>query len=288
MEQAARRDAPDAPDRGAAARARRENFPVGSVLIRRDLRPCVMRYYAFARTADDVADDPDLGAHEKLRRLDALEAALDGRPGPREGAALREDLARRGLADRHARDLLIAFRRDAVEGRCADWAALDRYCEHSARPVGRFMLDLHGEDRRTWAPSDALTAALQVLNHLQDMGPDRARLDRVYLPLDWMAEAGARVADLDADAIAPGLAAVMDRVLDRCDGWLRQAAPLPGLVASPRLSGECEAILFLARRLAGRLRGSDPLAARVALGRLDFAAAAARGAARAAGKTLWR
>ena len=266
--------------------ARDENFPVGSRLIRADLRPHVMRFYAFARAADDVADDPALGAGEKLRRLGALEAALDGRPGPPEGVALRGSLAESGVTDAHARDLLKAFRRDAVEGRCADWAALARYCAHSAHPVGRYMLDLHGESPRTHRPSDALTAALQVLNHLQDLGPDRRLLDRVYLPLDWMAAAGAPVTDLDRDHATPALRAVIDRTLEGCEEWLREAAALPGLVASPRLAGECAAILASARRLARRLRGADPLAGRVALSRADFAAAAARGAVVSARRAL--
>lgn len=261
--------------------ARDENFPVGSRLLRRDLRPHVARFYAFARAADDVADDPALAPPEKLRRLDAFEAALDGRPGPPEGAALRASLAETGVSDRHARDLLAAFRHDATESRCADWAALARYCAHSAHPVGRFMLDLHGEGAATHAPSDALTAALQVLNHLQDLGEDRRRLDRIYLPLDWMAEEGAAAEDLDARAASPALRRVIDRALDGCDAWLERAAPLPRLVASPRLAGECAAILALARRLAARLRRDDPLARRVALSRADVARAAATGGATA-------
>ena len=269
------------PSEGARAALRGENFPVGSVLLRRDLRPHVMAFYAFARAADDVADDPALAPAEKLRCLAAFEAALDGGAGPREGAALRASLAETGVSARHARDLLAAFRRDAVEGRCADWAALARYCALSAHPVGRFMLDLHGEGRRTHRASDALCAALQVLNHLQDLGPDRRGLDRVYLPLDWMAEAGAGVADLDRDRATPALRAVIDRTLDRCEALMAEGAALPGLVASPRLSGECAAIVRLASRLLARLRGGDPLAARVALSRADFAWAAAAGGAHA-------
>ena len=267
-----------APSRTAAG----ENFPVGSALLRRELRPHVMRLYAFARAADDVADAPDLAPAEKLHRLDAFEAALGGGPGPAEGAALRRSLDETGVSDRHARDLLAAFRRDAVEGRCADWAALAHYCAHSAHPVGRHMLDLHGEDAAaTYAASDALCAALQILNHLQDLGPDRQRLDRVYLPLDWMVEAGAPLRDLDAESASPALRAVIDRALDACDDLLDRAAPLPRLVASARLAGECAAILRLGRSLSARLRRADPLAARVALGRADFARAAAGGAAHA-------
>ena len=268
--------------------ARGENFPVGSLLLRRDLRPHVMRFYAFARAADDVADDPALPPAERLRRLDAFEAALAGGPGPAEGAALRRSLAETGVSDAHARGLLTAFRRDATEGRCADWAALADYCAHSAHPVGRHMLDLHGEGPGARDPSDALTAALQILNHLQDLGPDRRRLDRVYLPLDWMAEAGAPLADLDAGAASPALRSVIDRALDACDDLLARAAPLPRRVRSPRLAGECAAIGRLARRLAARLRRSDPLAARVSLSRADFAAAALAGGALALRRTAGR
>ena len=271
-----------------AKTAREENFPVGSALLRRDLRPHVAALYAFARAADDVADDPALGPAEKLARLGAFEAALDGGPGPAEAARLRGSLCETGVSDRHARDLLRAFRRDAVEGRCADWAALADYCAHSAHPVGRFMLDLHGEGARTHPPADALCAALQVLNHLQDLGHDRRRLDRVYLPLDWMAEAGATLRDLDADRSSPALRAVTHRALDACDDWLDAAEALPRLVASPRLAGECAAILRLARRLSRRLRRGDPLAGRVALSRTDFAAAAAVGAAHAVRRALRR
>ena len=278
---------PSAREPSAASRtARGENFPVGSALLRRELRPHVMRLYAFARAADDVADAPDLAPREKLRRLDAFEAALAGGAGPAEGAALRESLRETGVTDRHARDLLTAFRRDAVEGRCADWEALADYCAHSAHPVGRHMLDLHGEDAATHPHSDALCAALQVLNHLQDLGPDRRRLDRMYLPLDWMAEAGACVSDLDAGQASPALRAVIDRALDACDALLTRAEPLPRLVASPRLAGECAAIMRLARRLSARLRRADPLAVRVALSKAEFARAAAAGAAHALRRSL--
>lgn len=258
-----------------------ENFPVGSRLIRAELRPHVMAFYAFARAADDVADDPALPPPEKLRRLDAFEAALAGAPGPSEGAALRASLAETGVSDAHARDLLKAFRRDATEGRCADWAALASYCAHSAHPVGRFMLDLHGEAPATRGPSDALTAALQVLNHLQDLGPDRARLDRVYLPLDWLAEAGATVEDLDAPRSTPALEAVRRRMLDGVDALMATAEGLPGLIRSRRLGAEAAVIVALARRLSAKLRARDPLAERVSLGRRDGARAALAGLGRA-------
>ena len=90
------------------------------------------------------------------------------------------------LAPTHPLDLLTAFRADVSKRRYANWDELMHYCRYSAMPVGRFVLDLHGEDRSVWAYSDPLCSALQVINHLQDCAKDYRALDRVYLPLDAM------------------------------------------------------------------------------------------------------
>ncbi|HSF93981.1 MAG TPA: squalene synthase HpnC [Thermohalobaculum sp.] len=265
------------PAKGAAD----ENFPVASVLIAPRLRRHVMRFYAFARAADDIADNPALTPAEKLRQLDRFEAALTTHAAlPLEAAQLRESLAATGVSDRHARALLAAFRQDATKQRYRDWDELMAYCALSAHPVGRFMLDLHGEAPAAATPGDALCAALQVLNHLQDCGQDRHLLDRIYLPGDWMSEAGAEPEDLDADAASPALRRVLDRCLDATDRLLDAAAPLAGMLRSRRLGAEVAVIHCLASRLASRLRRQDPLAGRVALGRGDMAAAALAG--------LWR
>ncbi|WP_210528752.1 squalene/phytoene synthase family protein [Rubellimicrobium arenae] len=249
--------------------SRGENFPVGSLLIRRNLRGTVHAFYRFARAADDIADSPDLTTRDKLRRLDAFERGLDGHPdGAREGQALAA-LGRPEPA-RHARQLLAAFRRDAMGQDCATWDDLLAYCADSADPVGRFLLDLHGEDRAVWQLSDRLCTALQVLNHLQDLKADHQGLGRHYLPLDWMADAGATLDDLQAPAITPALRRAVDRALDRCDALLDGAAGLPEALASTRLAGETATILWLARQLAARLRRDDPIAGRVALSRADF------------------
>ena len=91
------------------------------------------------------------------------------------------------LDPQHARDLLTAFRMDVIKRRYRDWDDLMNYCRYSAMPVGRFVLDVHGEPRSTWPANDALCAALQIINHLQDCGKDYRDLDRVYLPLDLLA-----------------------------------------------------------------------------------------------------
>ena len=258
----------------------RENFPVGSFLIRRDLRDVVAVFYRFARDSDDVADHPNLPTEEKLRQLDVFEAGLDG-----DSAGAPQALALHALGQpepvRHARQLLRAFRKDARNVSCATWADLMAYCEDSANPVGRFLLDLHGEARLAWPMSDALCTALQVLNHLQDVKADHLRLGRHYLPLDWVAAEGASTQDFARLEISPALRCAVNRVLDRCDALLDQADGLPGAIRSRRLSGEAATILWLARRLATRLRIGDPLAGRVAPSKADFARAGLRGLAAA-------
>ncbi|SDE80175.1 squalene/phytoene synthase family protein [Limimaricola pyoseonensis] len=267
------------------ARARgagHENFPVASRLLPARLRPAVMAFYRVVRAADDIADAPDMAARAKLAGLDAIEAGLRGRAGgdPR-GPALRAALAevgRPGL-ERHALAMLDAFRADVAARPCADWEALMAYCRSSAVPVGRFLLELHGEGRDGQGASDALCCALQVLNHLQDLGEDRRDLGRVYLPADMIAAAGGRAEGLAARRLDPALRAAVDRALDACDPLLAEAAHLPGRLRSRRLAAEARAIVVLARRLQRRLRRADPLAGRVAPARGDALAAALAAAA---------
>ncbi|MCF3945390.1 squalene synthase HpnC [Acidiphilium sp. AL] len=244
-----------------------ENFPVGSWLIRADLRRHVHAYYAFARNADDIADHPDLASAQKIARLDAMEAVLTGAAaeGSPSAARLRTSLAQTGVSAVHARELLIAFRQDAVKRRYADWGELMDYCRYSAAPVGRYVLDLHGESEATWPASDALCASLQVMNHLQDCAKDFAELDRSYLPGAWLAREGATAEDVRAPKTGPGLRRVFDAMLAETALLNDQARALPGLVRARRLRVETAIICGLARRLHARLRRGDPLAARVRL-----------------------
>ena len=252
-----------------------ENFPVGSWLIRRDLRAHVHVFYRFARNADDIADSPTLAAADKLRRLDRMAAILDGAPGDESpaAAAMRASLAATGLTAQHCHDVLHAFRQDAVKLRYRDWDDLMEYCRYSAAPVGRQLLDLHGESRATWPASDALCAALQVLNHLQDCAADYRGLGRVYLPLTDLDAALCAVEALSAPAASAGLRLVLDTLLDRTDALIATARGLPPIVAAQGLRWESAAIVDLAARLARRLRQGDPLATRVALAKSDFVAA---------------
>jgi hydroxysqualene synthase len=251
-----------------------ENFQVGSWLLPARLRPHVAAFYAFVRAADDIADNPDLAPDDKVARLHRFEAALTGSATlaatlPK-AAALRASLAATGVSPRHALDLLAAFKRDATKVRYRDWADLLGYCALSASPVGRFLLDLHGEANELYRFSDPLCDALQVLNHLQDCQADYRALDRVYLPLDLFAAAGIGVEALDQPAASPALRQVLDRTLDGVDDLLTTAGDLPRALRSRRLAAESAVILEMAKRLARELRARDPLAGRVELTRARF------------------
>ncbi len=270
--------------------ARDENFPVGSWLLPRRIRPHVALFYAVVRGADDIADSPDLAPDEKIARLDAVDAALAGEAAdpPADCAALCEKAARLraaldgiGVSVAPARDLLRAFRQDATKTRYADWDELLDYCRYSANPVGRFLLALHGEGSEGHAASDALCTALQILNHLQDCGDDYRRLDRVYLPESFFAEAGARIEDLAAPAAQAPLRRVLDRTLDGVEILLARAGALPGRIRHPGMRREAAVIVALAERLAAALRRRDPLAERVELGKGEKLACLIRGLLRA-------
>ena len=262
-----------------------ENFPVGSFLLPARLRPHVATFYAFARAIDDIADNPALAPADKIARLDGFAAALTGAaagPGYEKAARLRASLAATGVTVQHGLDLIAAFKLDAVKLRYADWRELiEGYCMLSAAPVGRYLLDLHGEDRAGYRASDALCNALQVLNHLQDCQDDYRQLDRVYLPQDWLGAADVGVEALDATAASPGMRRVIDQCLDGSDALIAVARLLPGQLRSRRLAMESAVIVRIAERLSRLLRRRDPLTGRVKLSGLQFAGCGLTGIARA-------
>jgi farnesyl-diphosphate farnesyltransferase len=248
-----------------------ENFPVGSLLIRRSLRPHMHAYYAFARNADDIADSSALSPSDKIARLNVMEAVLLGQrdSGSPSAERLRRSLAETRVSAVHGTDLLIAFRGDAVKRRYETVDELYQYCRYSAVPVGRYVLDLHGESHDCYSSSDALCISLQILNHLQDCARDLAALDRCYLPQTLLNHFKSSVRDLRAPAETPSLRRVFMALLDRIDRLNRAAAELPELIRNRRLRLETAVILGLARRLARRLATCDPLAGRVKLSKGD-------------------
>src|SRR5439155_4623489 len=209
-----------------------------------------------------------LKPQEKLDLLDRLEASLLGKDDAvREGVTLRTALRERKLAPRHAQDLLTAFRMDVTKLRYRDWDDLMNYCTYSAMPVGRYVLDVHGEDRSIWPANDALCAALQVINHLQDCAADYRNLDRVYVPLDALAAAGASVEDLGRPVATPALRACLKGLAERTNGLLDHSSVFSGSIKDLRLGMEVAVIQSLARRLTARLVQRDPLSERVHLGK---------------------
>ena len=245
---------------GSGKNHRDENFPVASRLVSPRHRAPIMAFYAFARTADDVADHPRAGEATKLARLDAMRASLvgDGDAEPT-AVALRSAIAARGLDPRHGLDLLEAFRRDVTTRRYPDWNALYGYCAVSAMPVGRFVLDVHGEDRALWPANDALCAALQIVNHLQDCGKDYRTLDRAYIPADLLPDPS----DLARDRATPAVRAAVTSLARRCEALLQQSAGFSRAIRDRRLGVEVAVIQRLAEDLTATLLVRDPLSERV-------------------------
>jgi hydroxysqualene synthase len=241
---------------------RDENFPVASVLLKPEHRAPIMALYRFARAADDVSDHPTADAHEKLSRLADLRRGLDGQ-GAEVAVALAQVTRERGLNPVHAHELLDAFVLDVTVNRYADWEQLMGYCRLSAMPVGRFVLDVHGEDRAVWPLSDALCAALQVINHLQDCAKDYAELDRVYLTAEALEASGARIGDLAHERATPELLQAIRSMATRTSDLLRESALFASAIRDRRLAAEVAVIQRFAESLVARLMARDPLSERV-------------------------
>ena len=245
---------------------RDENFPVASFLIHPRHRDVILAFYNFVRTADDIADHAALAPQEKLALLDRLEGGLIGKNDDDTAAVrLRRALAERALSPRHAQDLLTAFKLDVTKLRYRDWDDLLDYCEYSAMPVGRFVLDVHGESRSTWPANDALCAALQIINHLQDCKDDYRNLDRVYVPLDTLSAYGVGVEAIGEPRASPALLAGLHSLAERTEQLLSESDVFPLLINDWRLSLEVSVINRLAHRLTHMLMTRDPLSDRVHL-----------------------
>jgi hydroxysqualene synthase len=269
-----------APDLASGKGHKDENFPVASFIIKPRHRAVVMAFYRFARKGDDIADHPAEAPAVRLELLERMRATLAGEADvDAEALALRRAQEARGLTGEHGLDLLEAFRRDVTKSRYANWAELMDYCRYSAMPVGRFVLDVHGEDRALWPANDALCAALQVINHLQDCAKDHAALDRVYLPEETLAANGAAVADLAAPRGSAGLRATIRDLAQKTWALLEQSRPFAAGITDGRLAYEVALIQRLAEDLTRMLLQRDPLSERVhhtKLETLGLAALAAR------------
>ncbi len=250
---------------------RDENFPVASWIIHPRHRALILAFYNFVRTADDIADHATLSADDKLRYLDLFEAELLGKGDTqKEAVNLRHALAERAMPPRHALDVLVAFRMDVTKLRYENWDEVIHYCRYSAMPVGRFMLDVHGESTSTWAASDALCAGLQINNHLQDCAKDYRDLNRVYLPRDALAASGATVEMLGEAKSQPALLQCLQALAVRTATLLDESRSLAAEVRDFRLGLEVSVIQAFADKIVGMLRVRDPLSERVHLSPLEL------------------
>lgn len=248
-----------------------ENFPVASFVIEARHRGLILAFYEFVRIADDISDHATLSREEKLSQLDRLEAELRGTgEGQVEAVRLREALAERGMSPQHPCDVLTAFRMDVTKLRYADWNELIHYCSYSAMPVGRFVLDVHGESKSTWAASDALCAALQIINHIQDCGDDYRNLDRVYVPQDTMQATGMTVEMIGADRSSPQMTAALQTLVAGTERLLDESLALAPQVVNTRLALEIGVIQTYAAKILKLLKTRDPLRERVHLNKWEI------------------
>jgi phytoene synthase len=264
------------------ARGHYENFPVASLLLPPPMRPHVAAIYAFARAADDFADEGDRPAVERLRLLDdwhaRLTACVDGRPGDDPVfVALCETIRTCSLPVELFEDLLSAFRQDVTTTRYATWAELLDYCHRSANPVGRLVLRVAGyADDRLDAASDAVCTALQLTNFWQDVERDW-RKGRIYVPREALDRARAPERDLAARAMTPAWREVLADAADRTRALFDAGRPVCDGV-SGRLRYELRFTWLGGRRILDRLEqaGFDVFAARPTLGAADLAGLAWR------------
>ena len=273
----------------AIARAHYENFPVASRLLPAPMRPHIAAIYAFARAADDFADEPGLESRERLQRLDDWSARLEAAAGiawrdaardapmtaVHEGddlvfAALANTIRVHRLPPSLLADLVSAFRQDVTTNRYATWEDVLEYCRRSANPVGRLVLRVAGyDDPALDRASDAVCTALQLTNFWQDLAVDWTR-GRLYVPAQEYQRTGAVTASLDQGQLTPAWRDAMSACAARTrDLFARGRAVCDGV--SGRLRWELRLTWLGGMRILERLdrHGYDVFAERPTLSASD-------------------
>ena len=213
-----------------------ENFPVFLRLFSREQRMALAAVYAYARTADDLADEPVFSAFADAALVSwraQLRDCYAGKAAHPIFIALRWATERFPIRQEHLEALLDAFEQDRVKSRYASWTELHDYCARSAEPVGRIVLAVLGRSTpENEAHSDAICTALQLTNFWQDLSVD-AKRGRIYLPARLMAKHAVTEEDILADRIVPGVAPLIEEVCDYTDGLFRKGAPLSAALPMP-------------------------------------------------------
>ena len=253
-----------------------ENFPVASWVLPARLRGPVRTVYAFARQADDFADEGDAPAEERLRNLARFAHELDRIETLRPPQlplfqALATTVREHGLPLAPFRDLLSAFSQDVTKRRYADFGEVMDYCRRSANPIGRLLLHLYGETRpRSLALSDGICASLQLINFLQDVEIDY-RKGRIYLPQDEMQRFGVSEAQIERRDASGAWGALMHHQIERARRMLQAGAPLGGVLKG-RVGIELRMIVLGGERILRKLHDAhgDVFRRRPVLDRRDW------------------
>lgn len=252
-----------------------ENFPVASKLLSKELRDPVSAIYAFARIADDIADEGDA---EPQQRLDALkqhglklERALAGDTDLEPVfIAAADTIAKFKLDKQLFHDLLTAFSMDITTKRYASFAELINYCRYSANPVGRLLIQLAGKDNVINKQySDSVCTALQLINFHQDIEQDLVENDRIYLPQDEMQASGITEQQLSDKQNNPTILAFMHGQYRRADKMLLSGYPLTNILGG-KLGLELRVTILAAHRVSLKLIRQKNIYGRPRLGKLDW------------------
>ncbi|UOO82321.1 squalene synthase HpnC [Uruburuella testudinis] len=235
-----------------------ENFPVGSLVLPRRLRKPVHAVYAFARTADDIADEGDAADEVRLQGLNDLQKELDTiSRGETPQTALMQRLQREAVRPfqiplQPFYDLLDAFKQDVVKKRYENFGELVDYCRKSANPVGRMMLHLYGEtDSRSIAQSDGICTALQLINFWQDVAVDWQK-GRVYLPQEDLRKFGVSEAQIGESRVDFAFQRLMAYECEKAHKMLKAGSPL-GKTLKGRVGLELRMIILGGQRIIQKL-----------------------------------
>lgn len=253
-----------------------ENFPVASWFLPRKYRRPISVIYAFARTADDFADEGEYTQQQRLELLNEYDAQLDKIQTGQQiddpvFIALADVINQHYIPLQLFRDLLTAFKQDVTKKRYANFGEVMDYCRYSANPVGRLLLYLYGEtDERSLAQSDAVCSALQLINFYQDIGQDFDENDRVYLPQDEMVKYHVTEQHLENHLSDFNMQNLMRYQLERAMKLLNAGAPL-GKTLKGRIGFELRLVILGGSRIIQKLLENPHNAfARPRLGKKDI------------------
>ncbi|MDH5472934.1 MAG: squalene synthase HpnC [Gammaproteobacteria bacterium] len=253
-----------------------ENFPVASWVLPRRMRKPVAAIYAFARMADDLADEGDLDNDSRIEQLDSMARQLDAIaanhiPNDAMYIALADTIQKYSLPIELFHDLLSAFKQDITIKRYADFGEIMNYCRRSANPVGRLLLYLYGQtDRQSLGQSDAICSALQLINFYQDLHQDYQEMGRIYIPLDEMKASFVTENHIKNRRSDGPMLHLMRKQYERANKLLNAGAPL-GKTLKGRFGFEIRLIIAAGSRVIQKLyQQNNNLFSRPRLNKADW------------------